>query len=271
MARIRTVKPEFFTHYELYTLEKETGFPIRIAFEGLWCQADREGRFVWIPEQLKLGCLPYDDVDFSRVLHALSTRDFIVKYTVDGRDFGCIPGFLEHQVINNRESASRLPEPTEESISCTRESRDDDASTTREVHAQGEGKGKEGKGKERKGREKDTSSEQAQDELSLEDEWQREVDVLDFLNQVAETKFQSFNASGKPTKSLQHIRVALKIMTPREARRVAILKCEQWKGKPEMETNLNPTTLYGRVDNRERYLAEVQKRWPAEAQEAATS
>jgi len=148
VARIRTIKPELFTHYELYLAETETGLPLRIAFPGLWIQADREGRFKWVPQQLKLGSLPYDDLDFSRVLDALATRGFIEKYTVEGVDYGWIPGFLDHQVINNRERGSALPEPNENN-KLTREPRDDHATITREVHAQGEGKGKEGKGKEK--------------------------------------------------------------------------------------------------------------------------
>ncbi len=149
MARIRTIKPEFFTHYDLYLAEKETGLPIRVAFSGLWTQADREGRFKWIPQQLKLGCLPYDEVDFSRVLHALATRDFICKYEVDGVNYGHISGFLDHQVINNRERQSSIPAPNE-SNTLTRRSRVTHASLTREVHAQAEGKGRERKGREGK-------------------------------------------------------------------------------------------------------------------------
>ena len=142
MARIRTIKPEFFKNLKLYELEEETKLPVRVAFAGLWTVADREGRFVWVPRQLKIDCLPYDDVDFSRVLHALTTRGFIKKYVVNNEEFGVIPGFLEHQVINNRESASKLPEPTD-SNTLTREPRVDDALATRAVR-----KGREGKGRE---------------------------------------------------------------------------------------------------------------------------
>ncbi|MFZ9611212.1 MAG: hypothetical protein ACO294_10975 [Methylococcales bacterium] len=152
MARIRTIKPDFFSHWALYQLEKETKLPCRLAFAGLWTVADREGRFRWIPQQLKIGCLPYDDVDFSRVLDALATRDFIVKYRVDSIDYGYIPSWNTHQVINNRESDSLLPEPNEiNTLTC--EARVDHASATREVHALVEGKGREGKGREGKGRE----------------------------------------------------------------------------------------------------------------------
>lgn len=149
MARIRTIKPEFFRHEALYEAEKEALLPLRLAFAGLWTAADREGRFRWSPRQLKLDCLPYDDCDFGRVLDALMTRGFIVKYTIDGKEFGCIPSWHQHQVINNREKASDIPSPNENN-NLTREARVDDASVTPLVHTQGEGKGKEG---EREGKE----------------------------------------------------------------------------------------------------------------------
>jgi hypothetical protein len=150
MARIRTIKPEFFRHYELFEAEKETGLPLRLAFIGLWTVCDREGRFKWRPEMLKVECLPYDQIDFSRVLDALTTRDFIVKYALNDREFGWIKSFKQHQVINNKESASLLPEPTLENIIDVF-SRVDHALTTRADLDQGERKGKEGKGKEKEG------------------------------------------------------------------------------------------------------------------------
>lgn len=152
MARIRTIKPEFFRHSGLYDAEKETGLPLRVAFAGLWTAADREGRFAWKPRQLKLDCLPYDEVDFSRVLDALATRGHLVKYRVNGVDYGCIPSWKVHQFINNREQQSEIPAPSEDSIKAatsTRDGRVDDAMPTRLEHAQGEGEGeRKGKGRE---------------------------------------------------------------------------------------------------------------------------
>jgi hypothetical protein len=154
--RIRTIKPELYKHDDLYDLENETGLPIRIAYTGLFCASDREGRFLWKPRRLKAEILPYDDIDFSRVLHALFTRGFLVKYaSKDGKEYGFIPSFKEHQVINNKETASKLPDPEECEIlsdngdlhaSATRDPREDHACLSRS-------RGKEGKGREGKGRE----------------------------------------------------------------------------------------------------------------------
>jgi hypothetical protein len=145
--RIRTIKPEFYLHEGLFELERESGLPIRLAFTGLWCAADREGRFKWEPRKIGVQILPYDAVDFLRVLDALITRGFVRKYSVDSVEYGWIPSFTRHQVINNRERPSDLPEPTDSNI-C-------DACPTREPrvpHAvKAEGKGREGN-MERKGK-----------------------------------------------------------------------------------------------------------------------
>lgn len=160
MARIRTIKPAFFRHSDLFQAEQETGLPLRVAFAGLWTAADREGRFPWRPLELKLDCLPYDDVDFSRVLDALTTRGFLVRYaSEDGREYGAIPSWRKHQVINNREAASEIPAPVnvDAPATSTRDPRVDDACPTPLVHAQAEGKGREGNGKEQEGKGTDSA------------------------------------------------------------------------------------------------------------------
>ena len=180
MPRIRTIKPELARHELLFELERETGLPIRFAWALLPTVCDREGRFRWRPRDLKLDILPYDECDFSRVLDAWLTRGQVVKYRV-GRDwFGWIPTFTKHQSVNNKEPPGSLPSVDEaEEVSDhrsqqlanatpTRDSRDDDASTTRDErvsgHASLEGKGREGK---RKGMQQDALP--TRDELVLHD------------------------------------------------------------------------------------------------------
>jgi len=158
MARIRTVKPDLFRHEGLYEAELETGLPLRIAFVGLFTVADREGRFRWQPRQIKLDVMPYDSVDFSRVLDALVTRGFVVRYACETEEFGAIPTFPKHQVVNNREKPSEFPDfscaddvyPYKNSVLATRASRVPHACLTPLVQDQGEGEG-EGKGREGEG------------------------------------------------------------------------------------------------------------------------
>lgn len=113
MGRIRTTKPEFYLHEGLYDLEKETGLPCRLAYQGLWTQCDREGRFRWRPRPLKQHILPYDDLDFADVLDALWIGGFIECYESDGEVFGYVPTFPEHQYVNAREKESLLPDPAQ--------------------------------------------------------------------------------------------------------------------------------------------------------------
>lgn len=131
MARIRTVKPDFFRHEGLYEAEKQSGLPLRVAYAGLWTAADREGRFVWSPRTLKLDCLPHDALNFADVMEALAAAGFIVKYQASGKAYGHIPAWHDHQHINQREAKSKIPSP----FAC--------ASTCTHVQARGEGKGKE--------------------------------------------------------------------------------------------------------------------------------
>ncbi len=156
MGRIRTIKPDFFKHEGLFDAEMETGLPLRVAFAGLWCVADREGRFEWRPRALKTDVLPYDEVDFPRVLDALATRGFLVRYACQGREYGFIPGWRRHQSVNNKERPSDLPEPPENlpehpkeqeltNASATRDPRDSESLRNSPGEGEGKGKGKEGK------------------------------------------------------------------------------------------------------------------------------
>ena len=130
MARIRTVKPEFFTSESVLSVTPLA----RLFFIGLWCEADREGRLKWKPKTLKFRYLPGDSVNIEKLCAELESEGMIITYSIDDIDYCEIPGFKTHQVINNRERESEIP------------SRDNDASTTRESGRKEGKEGKEGKG-----------------------------------------------------------------------------------------------------------------------------
>lgn len=122
MARIRTIKPAFFRNHKLYTREAEANaqrqpgepyLPIRVAFAALFTVADRAGRFVWREHELKLDCLPYDPVDMGRILTVLQSEPdpYIIGYEVDGKRYGYIPTFLDHQRPKCDEAESVIPPP----------------------------------------------------------------------------------------------------------------------------------------------------------------
>lgn len=137
MARIRTIKPEFFTSEDIVELSPLA----RLFYIALWCEADREGRLAWKPRTMKLRYFPADDCDIDALAREIVASGLVVLY---GDGLAYIPSFKRHQHINPRESASELPGPGE---NCTRRHASarvsDGASTVNDVQGGREGKGKE--------------------------------------------------------------------------------------------------------------------------------
>lgn len=112
MARIRSIKPTFFTDSDLAELS-----PLhRLAFQGLWCHADKRGRLEDKPRELKIKILPFDEVDFDRLLTDLAKPrgdepGFIRRYAVNGRRCVYVSRFERHQKPHPKEPESELPEP----------------------------------------------------------------------------------------------------------------------------------------------------------------
>lgn len=131
MARIRTIKPEFFTSGDITELSPLA----RLFYIGLWCEADREGRLRWNAKTLKLRYLPADDCDVDELQRELEQLGLIEIYEVDGKLYAEIPSFKTHQVINNREADSNIPARVEH------------ASGTRQARVKAEGR-KEGREEE---------------------------------------------------------------------------------------------------------------------------
>jgi hypothetical protein len=114
MARKRLVSPRFFKHAALYKAEVASGLPLRLAYQALWCQCDRRGVFRWEPEELKLDCLPYDAVDFELVMWTLVQHGFLTCYEVNGKRYGFVPTFTDHQTFHRDEKPDKtIPDTTQ--------------------------------------------------------------------------------------------------------------------------------------------------------------
>ncbi len=111
MPRIRSVKPELFTHERLFEAESDYKLPLRLAFIALFTQCDQWGCFRWQPKRLKLNILPYDEVDIVQIFDALAERGFIEKYEIQGEWYGRIPSWPKHQRITRPEHPSGIPWP----------------------------------------------------------------------------------------------------------------------------------------------------------------
>lgn len=104
MARIRTIKPEFFTSEDIVALSPLA----RLLYIAIWCEADKEGRLVWKPATFRLRYFPADNCDIRALCDELVSAGLVVLY---GHGLAHIPGFARHQHVNPRESKSVLPEP----------------------------------------------------------------------------------------------------------------------------------------------------------------
>ena len=107
MARIRTIKPEFFTSEDIVSLSPLA----RLLYIALWCEADKAGRMVWKPRTFKLRYMPGDNCDVEALCAEIVGAGLVVLY---GDGLAVIPRFSRHQHINPRESESVLPCPPEE-------------------------------------------------------------------------------------------------------------------------------------------------------------
>jgi hypothetical protein len=99
--------PGFFTDADL----AECSPLARIFFEGLWCEADREGRLKNDHRELKAKILPYDNCDARELLGELERVGAVQRYEVDGVALLSLPNFHKYQHPHQREVASVLPAP----------------------------------------------------------------------------------------------------------------------------------------------------------------
>lgn len=116
MARIRNIKPEFFINPELQDLEASNpgAYPMMV-YEGLWTQSSKNGVFLWEPRILKLYILPFLPFDISETMEILYRAGFLKKFQHEGKKYGYIPTFREHQTISGQEinQKAKYPDYTE--------------------------------------------------------------------------------------------------------------------------------------------------------------
>ncbi len=104
--RQRNIHSRFFDDPDLLELPIAT----RLFFVGLWCVADREGRFRDEPRRLRQDIFPADkDCDGETMLAALAEVKAIRRYVVDDVRCGDIPSFKKYQRIHPHEAESKLP------------------------------------------------------------------------------------------------------------------------------------------------------------------
>lgn len=106
MARIRTIKPEFWIDERV----GECSPTARLLFIATWNFADDNGNLERSAKQLKAQAMPYDAVDCEALLLELLAAGLLEEYESNGRKYLHISGFDKHQKIEKK-SAARHPLP----------------------------------------------------------------------------------------------------------------------------------------------------------------
>lgn len=121
MARIRTIKPDFWEDEHVSVLHRDA----RLLFICCWNLADDEGLLRWTPEYLKAEAFRYDtDVSVKKMaalMAELVEGRFVFTYKA-GRSqqaLGYIVKFRKHQKIN-RPQPAKLPPPSIQNLEVRR-------------------------------------------------------------------------------------------------------------------------------------------------------
>lgn len=138
MARIRTIKPEFWTSEQIVECS-----PIaRLLFIGMWNFCDDGGNHPASAKTLKMQIFPGDDIAASQIesyISELLSNGLLSEYTAEGRKYWHVTGW-RHQKIDR--PSYKHPRPFDERSSNDGRGLDDGHPP--------EGKGREGKGMELK-------------------------------------------------------------------------------------------------------------------------
>ena len=122
MARIRTIKPEFWTAEQIMELSPLA----RLLFIGMWNFCDDRGVHPVAYKTLKAEVFPADDLlssDVERLVAEIMAQGLLSEFEAEGRRWWFVTGW-HHQVIN-RPSKSRYPVPPRSAPLSTAAGQDD--------------------------------------------------------------------------------------------------------------------------------------------------
>lgn len=110
MARIRTIKPEFWEDERLAKLPVYA----RLLFIGTWNFADDNGALLANLVLMKSHIFPYEDIGISTIsewIDMLVENGMLIRTTYNGKDYLVIRKFLIHQKINRKSIRINIPLP----------------------------------------------------------------------------------------------------------------------------------------------------------------
>lgn len=189
MARIRTIKPEFWTHEDLSALPEAT----HMLAAALLNHADDEGYFNANPGLVKAACCPLREpsVSVQDSLNLLAKSGFIrLGAAADGKRYGLVVTFDEHQRVNRPTPSKIKPLHVVWEDSSQAHTQLSEYSPPERNREQGTGKGKE------QGREEPSApSSAAPNDAQPTDLNQKRQEREQRLAAVTTEAIESFNAS----------------------------------------------------------------------------
>lgn len=153
MARIRTVKPEFWTSEQVM----ELSIPARLLFLGMWNFCDDAGTHPASAKTLKAEVFPGDDMlsaNVQRLVDELLLQGLLIEFEAGGKWYWHVTGW-KHQKIDKPNVKHPTPPEGPHKPWVPRSVADQSSNDRRTVddHSPPEGKGMEGNGREGKGEE----------------------------------------------------------------------------------------------------------------------
>lgn len=110
MARIRTIKPSFWSDERVSDLSRDA----RLLLVGLISFADDDGRFAASIPAIIGYVFPYDDLPAPKVrkwLEEIASVGVIRLYRINNREYGYFPNYRTHQRISHPQP-STFPPPS---------------------------------------------------------------------------------------------------------------------------------------------------------------
>lgn len=99
MARIRTIKPEFWDDLKIAKVSRDS----RLLYIGMWNFADDLGVIIGDHLWIKSKVFPFDQIQiqqFDKWMQELVKSGFISLFSHNGEEFYYLPNLTRHQVIN---------------------------------------------------------------------------------------------------------------------------------------------------------------------------
>jgi len=215
MARIRTIKPEFWTSEQVVACSLSA----RLLFIGIWNFCDDHGVHPASIKRLKMEVFPSDliaDDILEAMIDELQAAGLLYAYQVDEKGYWQVTGWAAHQKIDKPTYRHPLPETRVKAANSTRTGRvvAEHSSSTRLRN-----------GKESKGGNTLSGSPDV-------------ITILDYLNEKTGKRYRAVKAN------VALIAARLGESTIDECRAVIDAKVEAWQHDDKMCQYLRPATLF---------------------------